>query len=133
LKPNPEKESNLLKMPSRTMERESELIRIEREAFANFTGQFDDLELALGILRTGDYLGWKPLVLIHNKRTIRKVEGILGITVREFFEPEGACAERSIGYSFAKKIGKFWKAVSGDVKVEQRREIGEISENIETQ
>ncbi len=125
MKQNPNKQKNLLKMPLRTLEREVELTRIEREAFANFHGQFDDLELALGILRTGDYLGWRPLVLIHNKRTIRKVEDILGLTIREFFPPEGECAERSIGYKFAKGLTNFWKAVSGDIKIDDRREIGD--------
>lgn len=127
MKLNPNKAANLLKMPSRTLEREAELIRLEREAFANFHGMLDDLELALGVLRTGDYLGWKPLVLIHNKRTIRKIEEILGIKVRVFFPPEGPCAERSIGYKIAKEWNKFWKAVSGDFKVESRREIGDVA------
>lgn len=125
MKSNSRKRANLLKMPLRTLEREAELTRIEREAFANFYGQFDDLELALGILRAGDYLGWRPLVLIHNKRTIRKAEDILGINIREFFPPEGECADRSIGYSIAKGLSNFWKAVSGDIKIDNRREIGD--------
>jgi hypothetical protein len=124
MKTNPNKRANLLKMPLRTLEREVELTRIEREAFANFRGQFDDFELAIGILRTGDYLGWRPLVLIHNKRTIRRVEEILGINIREFFPPEGESAERSLGYKVAKTLTNFWKAVSGDTKIENRREIG---------
>lgn len=127
MKQNPNKKANLLKMPSRTLEREAELTRIEREAFANFSGQFDDLELALGILRTGDYLGWRPLVLIHNKRTIRKAEDVLNINIREFFEPEGVCADRSIGYKIAKGLSNFWKAVSGDTKIDNRREIGDVA------
>lgn len=127
MKQNPNKQKNLLKMPQRTLERESELLRIEREAIANFHGIFDDLELALGVLRTGDYLGWRPLVLIHNKRTIRKIEDILGIDIREFFPPEGECAERSIGYKIAKQLTNFWKAVSGDTKIENRREIGDVA------
>lgn len=114
-------------MTPRTLEREFELNRIEREAFANFIGQFDDLEIALGVLRTGDYLGWRPLVLIHNKRTIRKIEDILGINIREFFPPEGVCSDRSIGYKLAKQLSNFWKAVSGDTKIESRREIGETN------
>jgi hypothetical protein len=127
MKSNPKKQANLLKMPQRTLEREAELTRIEREAFANFHGTFDDLELALAVLRTGDYLGWRPLVLIHNKRTIRKIEEILNINIREFFPPEGPCAERSIGYKIAKGVSNFWKAVSGDTKIENRREIGEAT------
>lgn len=127
MKPNKNKQKNLLKMPLRTQERETQLTRIEREAFANFHGNFDDMEMALGVLRTGDYLGWRPLVLIHNKRTIRKIEDILNINIREFFPPEGECAERSIGYKIAKELTNFWKAVSGDTKIENRREIGDVA------
>ncbi|WP_300338725.1 hypothetical protein [Accumulibacter sp.] len=109
------------------VERIEELHAKEREAIASFTGQFDELEAALGMLHLGDHLGWKPLVLIHNKRTIRKYEEILGIDIREFFPPEGPSADRSLGYRIAKKLGNFWKAVSGEIKDDelkaQRREV----------
>ena len=93
-----------------------QLYEIEREAVARFSGDFDDLEAAIGVLHLGDHLGWKPLVLIHNKRTIRKFEEILRINIREFFDGEGPSASRSMGYTIAKKIGNFWKAVSGEVR-----------------
>lgn len=122
---NPHKRANLLKMPACDPEREAELIRIEREAIANFYGQLDDLTAALGMLRMGDHFGWRVLVLIHNKRTIRKYEEILNINVREFFPEEAAQSSRSKGYTLAKAIGNFWKAVSGDIKIENRREISQ--------
>lgn len=108
-----------------TAKQKVELEDIERRVVGNFTGDFDDLEAALGILRMGHHFGWKVLVLIHNKRTIRKYEEILGINIREFFPEEGPSTYRSIGYRVAMTLGNFWKAVSGDVKVEGRREIGE--------
>lgn len=120
---NPHKTANLFRMAPRSLERETELVRIEREAVANFYGQLDDLAAALGMLRMGDHFGWRVLVLIHNKRTIRKYEDILNIKVREFFPDTGSQSHRSVGYSIAKKIGNFWKAVSGDIKIENRREI----------
>jgi hypothetical protein len=120
---NPHKAKNLLAMAPRTMEREAKLLEIEREAIANFVGQLDDLASALGMLRFGDYMGWRVLVLIHNKRTIRKYEEILNIKVREFFPEEGSQSHRSIGYKVAKQLGKFWKAVSGEVPIENRRGI----------
>lgn len=43
---------------------------------ASFHGDLEDLEAALGMLRLGQHLGWKVLVLIHNKRTIREYEEI---------------------------------------------------------
>ena len=67
-------ERNLAKLASRTLEQEAELVRIEREAIARFHGMFDDLEAALGVLRMGHHLGWRVLVLIHNKRTIRNTK-----------------------------------------------------------
>jgi len=110
-------------MPHRTPEREIELLRVEREAIVKFKGFLDDLENALGILRTGDYIGWRVLYMIHNKRTIKKYENILGIQLKEFFPEEGSQTHRSLGYELAMKIGNFWKAVSGDIKIENRRVI----------
>jgi len=100
-----------------------ELINIVNDSFNRFSGQADELEKAIGMLMLGDYLGWKVLVLIHNKRTVRKYEEILGINVREFFVEEGPIAMRSRGYEVATKIGSFWKAVSGDISIENRRDL----------
>jgi hypothetical protein len=101
------------------------MYEIERNAFARFQGQIDEFEAAVGMLHLGYHVGWKPLVLIHNRRTLAKYEGILGIDIREMFPEEGPSAERSLGYIIAKKLGNFWKAVSGaikdeDLKVERR-------------
>jgi len=120
---NPHKAENLKLLKERTVAREAELNRVERDAFANFTGSFDDLEAALGMLRLGDHVGWRVLVLIHNKRTIRKYEQILNIRVRDFFERETPSSRRSMGYKIALELGNFWKAVSGALKVPERREI----------
>lgn len=120
-------QKNLHKLAPVSQERIEQLHAIERQSIASYTGQFDELEAALGMLHLGDHLGWKPLVLIHNKRTIRKYEEILGINIRELFPEEGPSAHRSIGYTIAKKIGNFWKAVSGEIKSDelkaQRREV----------
>lgn len=119
---------NMHRLAPYSADRALELYRIEREAFAKFAGDFDELEAAIGVLHLGDQVGWKPLVLIHNKRTIRKYEEILDIKLREFFPEEGPSAERSLGYKIAKKIGNFWKAVSGDIKDDElkanRRSMG---------
>lgn len=89
----------------------------------NFVGQFDELETALGMLLLGRLVGWKVLALIHNKRTIRKYEEILGINIREEFSEEGPLTEKSHAYMLVKKLGQYWKAVSGDQKVPNRREL----------
>lgn len=120
---NPNYEKNLRMLAARSPEELAELEHIECEAIANYSGQADELEKALGVLRLGRHLGWKPLILMHNKRTLRKYEAILGIEFRKYFPEEGPSAERPIGYRIAKQLGKFWKAVSGDEKIEDKRTI----------
>ena len=100
-----------------------DLVTIVDKASSNFSGNLNELESAIGMLHLGGLFGWKVLVLIHNKRTIRKYEEILGINIREYFPEEGPLAEKSLGYTAAKKLGDFWKAVRGEVKIEGRREI----------
>lgn len=112
-------------------ERTQLLVSIVNDALNRFSGSSDELEKAIGMLMLGDYLGWKVLVIIHNKRTIRKYEEILGINIREFFPEEGPIAERSLGYDLAKKVGNFWKAVSGDIAIEHRRDIANPNGEIE--
>ena len=96
---------------------------IERDAIARFEGNIGTLTSALGFLRLGYQIGWRVLVLTHNKRTVRKYEDILGISVREYFPKDAPGAERSIGLKMAKAAGNFWKVVSGDLKIEDKREI----------
>ncbi len=96
-------------------------------ALANFSGSLEELEKAIGMLMIGYHFGWKVLLLVHSKRTIRKYEKILDINIKEFFPPEGRSAKRSMGLGLAKKIGNFWQVVSGDIKVKNRREIDDIN------
>lgn len=95
---------------------------LTKKAIDNFDGQSDELEMALGMLTMGYYVGWKVLVLWHSKRTIRKYEEILGITVREEFPEEGELAGRSNAFVIAQKVSNFWKAVSGEDKSISREE-----------
>ncbi|MGC2519446.1 MAG: hypothetical protein WA373_10130 [Burkholderiales bacterium] len=104
----------------------AELDRIEADAIANFEGQVDEMESALGMLRLGHHVGWKVLYLIHSKATIRKYEAILGIKVRELFPEEGPSSYRFNVYRLAETASNFWKVVSGAVKLPDhgdRREV----------
>src|ERR1700685_118865 len=85
-----------------------------------FSGQIDELESAIGMLFLGRLFGWKLLVLVHNKRTIRKYEEILGVDVRKAFPEIGPLAGKSIGLDAVQPLGTFWKAVSGELKVPEK-------------
>lgn len=108
-----------------TLEQLKEIGEITHRAIAQFQGQADKLEMALGVLILGYQVGWRALYIIHNKRTIRQYEAILGITFREHFPEESAGCSRSLGYKIAKKLEKFWQVVSGDIKIEGKREISD--------
>ncbi len=112
-----------VRIPPLSSEQALKLQKIVERASTNFTGVFDELESALGMLMLGRLFGWRVLVLIHSKSTLRKYEKILDINVREFFEPEGPLSHKSASYVFLQKLGSFWKGVSGDLKVENRREL----------
>jgi hypothetical protein len=58
-------------------ERAEQLVLIANDALNRFSGMADKLEKALDMLMLGDYMGWKVLVVIHKKRTIRSTEGSL--------------------------------------------------------
>jgi hypothetical protein len=111
-------------------EKAKELTDLLDRAIDNYGGEkitdadtIDELEQAIGMYVLGRHVGWKPLVLMHNKRTIRKYEEIVGVPIRELFPEEGPAAMRSVGYRFATKLSNFWKAVSGESPVPDRRKI----------
>lgn len=111
-------------IPPLTPRQAQDLVLQIEKASINFKGLLDELESAVGMFMIGRLFGWKVLLLIHNKKTIRKYEEILGgISVRELFEPEGPLADKSVGLEVVKKLGNFWKAVSGELKIEGRREL----------
>jgi hypothetical protein len=116
-------QTNFSKLKPLSVEKLKQLQEIELNAIARFSGQIDELETALGFLRMGFQFGWKPLAIVHSKKTFKKYEDILGINAREFFPEETIASDRSNGYSIAKKLSKFWKIVNGEERVEHKREL----------
>jgi hypothetical protein len=92
------------------------------ETIRRFSGQLDELESALGMYMIGHHFGWKVLHMLHSKKTIRKYEEILGLKVTEAFEPVGPDADRTNAHKIIQTVSNFWKAVSGDEKVDMDRE-----------
>ncbi len=114
---------NLEKLENQSAKHTQELNNIARHAIAKYTGQIPTLETAIGMLFIGDHFGWRALSIIHSKRTIRKYEQILDIKIKDFFPEETKTSDRSIGYATSKKISNFWKAVSGEIKIDKKQEI----------
>ena len=110
-------------LPPATPEEAKRIVDLLDRAIVRFDGVVDEIEPAIGAYLFARHVGWKPMVLVHNKRTLRKYEEVLGIEFRKEFPEAGPDAERSNAFRIAVKLSNFWKAVSGDVKVEGRRQI----------
>ena len=117
------RKSPIPKIAPITPEEAKRLVDLVDNAIYEFEGNVDHLEAAIGMLFMGRYVGWRPLLLAHNKNTIRRVEKILGIEVRKFFPEETPRSEKLLVYKAVKAIGNFWKAVSGDIKVGERKQV----------
>jgi hypothetical protein len=117
--PKPRK---VVHIPPLAAKQAQDMMKRVEESTKEYVGTFDELESALGMYMIGRLVGWRVLVLIHNKRTIRRYEEILGgINIREEFPKEGPLAHKSVALEVVKKLGNFWKAVSGEVKIDERR------------
>ena len=108
-------------LPPATPEEARRIADLFDKVTVAYSGQVDALEQAIGMYWVGRHTGWKALVLMHNKRTLRNYEQILGISIREEFPEVGPDAERSMAYRIASKMSNFWKAVSGDEKITDRK------------
>ncbi len=60
-------------------------------------------------------MGWEPLYVIHDKKTLKKYENILGIRFREDFPEADPRAMDSVAYRAVLKVSNFWKAVEGEI------------------
>ena len=85
------------------------------KAIKDFQGDMTTLESAIGAYAVGQKIGWKPLLLIHDKKTIAKYEKILGLSFREEMEPVGVWANKSKAWRAVQKITNYWKAVKGEI------------------
>jgi len=102
-----------------------QLAIVANDIVERFTGTSDELEKSLGMLMLDGYMGWKVITIIHNKRTVRKYEEILGISVREVFPKEEPIALRSLGDNIPIELGNYWKVDTGNVAIEVRRELAD--------
>lgn len=89
---------------------------IAGEATSNFKGNAHQLEAAIGAMFVGKHYGWKVAYLVHDRRTIKKFEDILGINFREQLPEKGPKAEKSLAFIAVQKVSNFWKAVKGEIE-----------------
>lgn len=93
---------------------DAELVELIDKAVMAYNGNIKELKGAIGTLMIARKLGWKPLLLMQDKRSVAKYERILGVSFRELVPEVGPKARKSIAWVSAEKISNFWKAVKGE-------------------
>lgn len=92
-----------------------------QNAILNYSGDVDMLNSALGMLFTGHHYGRRFLYIVHSKRTVRKYEKVLNIKVNKYFQPTGPLSHRSAELIEANKHSNFWKCVSVDIQIPNKK------------
>jgi hypothetical protein len=85
------------------------------QAWAKFEGPTGDFESAVGALLVGRLVGLDGLKVLHNWRTLRKYEGLLGISFKEVLRARTDDTRRINGIRYAERFDQFWKAIAGGV------------------
>ncbi len=104
------------------MENEALLAYLDKIC-TDFDGDSTQLETAIGAFIFGRHLGWKPLFLIHSKRTMNKYQEILGLDFRKELPEVGKLARKSVAWRSAETLSNFWKAVTGNTPGHRSTEI----------
>lgn len=93
------------------------LLQHLREVAARYVGDITVLEQAIGAVFVGKLYGWRVIRLVHNAKTLKKFERILGVNLKTLCKDETPISTRSRAFDYAQKIGRFWDVVNSKVKV----------------
>ncbi len=103
---------------------DEQFLAISHKALKEFKGDIREIERAIGVLFVGRATGWKPLYLMHDRKSMKKYEDHLGIKFQEVLEDEGPSARRSIAYHLLLKakehLTNFWAVVRGETEEDIR-------------
>ena len=94
---------------------QKQLVELLDKAIIKFEGNVTQLESAIGMLMVARHLGWKVGYLVHDRRTMKIYESILGINLRDLVPKVGQYAHKSIAWVAMQKVSNFWKVVKGEV------------------
>jgi hypothetical protein len=94
---------------------DTELSAYVDKRFKDFRGDITKFERSLGVFLIAKRVGWKVALLIHDKRTLKECETLLGIDLKQECEEVGPMAKKSLAWSLVQKVDNFWKAVKGEI------------------
>jgi len=94
---------------------DADLIDFVDDTINDFEGDAAILGAAIGALMIGRHIGWKPLLLIYDRKTIKRYETNLQIEFRKVLPEIGKYANRSKAWRDIQENGSFWQVVKGEI------------------
>ena len=101
-----------------------ELVELIDSGIHKFYGDTRTLSNAIGYLMIGRQIGWKPVLLMYDRKSIKNYEGILGFDSKDVMPEIGEFARKSVAWKAVQKVTNFWKAVKGEIQGIRSTEIG---------
>ncbi len=80
-----------------------------------YKGNIHELEKAIGCLFVGREMGWKVMLLVHDRKSIAKYEELVALDFRKELLEVGPSADKSVAWALVQKVSSFWKAVKGEI------------------
>lgn len=99
-----------------------------KELLADYKGDSETLERALGALIISRFYGWHVTRVLHNQATYAKYEKAIGMKYSEVSFAETIYSKKSRIYVWAKKWGKFWDVVRGKYTNPERPPASDIGD-----
>jgi hypothetical protein len=90
-----------------------------------YRGNIHELEKAIGCVFVGREMGWKVMLLVHDRKSVSKYEELLDLDFRKELPDIGKYADRSLAWRLVQKVSSFWKAVKGEIPNVKTPEFGE--------
>lgn len=96
---------------------DAELLAVVDKALDGYKGQVGVIEQAVGALVLGRRFGWRVLYLVHEGRTIRNFQAVLGVKFRDALPEVGDLAQKSVAWTIVQAAGRFWDVVKRRVSL----------------
>ncbi len=97
---------------------DSELLEYIDKIAAEYVGDISHLSSAIGAVMLGRVYGWRVIRIITSSKIYTRHQRILALEFKLVLPEETEISRKSIGYTIAKKLNKFWDVVNSKFKIE---------------
>lgn len=97
---------------------DEELLKHIDDVSSNFKGDISHLSQAIGAIMLGRLYGWRVIRIITTSKSYTRHQRVLGLDFKQVLPEETELSRKSVGYTMAKKLDKFWDVVNSKFRIE---------------